>query len=249
MSQDMQRKLQPVRNDSRRAFWVRARLLVGGLVALSAFAVPITSLLATSSARANSLQMSSDSSATGWYPNEPRLSPAKVNDGDFGELFDTQLNGEIYAQPLVSQPTVLTVTESDYAFGLNAKTGAIEWQDNFGPAADPLDQIGCGPTGLNLGITGTPVIDPSTDIAYFVAAKGTGTSGATQWFIEAVNVQSGATPSGWPVNGVLIQGSADGDPGTVFNGQYEMQRPGLVFVNRVVYAAFGSMCDVGNWEG
>src|ERR1039458_6747068 len=105
MSRDTRRKLRLVPYKSRRAFWVRTRLFVGALVALSAFAVPITSLLATTSAKANSLQMSSDSSATGWYSNEPRLSPAKVK-GDFGELFDTQLNGSVFAQPLVSQPTV-----------------------------------------------------------------------------------------------------------------------------------------------
>jgi len=219
------------------------------MVALSTFAVPVTSLLATTSATANALQMSSDSSATGWYSNEPDLSPAKVEGGDFGELFDTQLNGSIRAQPLVRQRTVLTVTEHDYAYGLNSTTGAIEWQHNFGPAANPEAQIGCNTTGPTLGITGTPVIDPSTGIAYFVAGKGTGTNGATQWFMEAVNVQSGAMAPGWPATGVQIQGSADGDPGTVFNGQYQLQRPGLVVVEGVVYAAFGSMCDYGNWEG
>jgi hypothetical protein len=249
MSHDARRELLRVRSKSRQVFWVRARFLVGVLFALSAFAVPITSLVATTSARANTLQMSSDNSASGWYSNEPGLSPAKVKGGDFGELFNTQVNGAIFAQPLISQPTVLTVTENDFAYGLNAKTGTIEWQDNFGPAANPLAQIGCGPAGANMGITGTPVIDPSTNIAYFVAAKDTGTNGATQWFMDAVNVQSGATAPGWPAGGVLIVGSADGDPGTLFNGQYQLQRPGLVLVKGVVYAAFGSMCDVANWEG
>jgi hypothetical protein len=233
---------------SRRTLWIRARLLVGALVALTTFFVPVTSLLATS-AKADSLQMSSDNSATGWYSNEPLLSPARVKGGDFGELFDTQLSGEVYAQPLVSHATVLAVTENDHAYGLNATTGAIEWQDVFGPAADPDAQIGCPATGSVLGITGTPVINPSTGIAYFVAARDSGTNGATQWFMEAVSAQSGATAPDWPAGGVQIQGSADGDPGTVFNGQYQLQRPGLVLVNGVIYAAFGALCDVGNWEG
>ena len=193
--------------------------------------------------------MSSDNSSTGWYPNEPLLSPANVTGGDFGELFDTQLNGEVYAQPLVSQPTVLAVTENDYAYGLNSTTGAIEWQDNFGPQANPLASIGCGDVGNSLGITGTPVIDPSTGIAYFVAGKDSGTGGATQWFMEAVNVQTGAMAPGWPAGGVPIEGSADNNSGTVFNGEWQTQRPGLVLINGVVYAAFGSQCDYGNWEG
>ncbi|MGC1238349.1 MAG: choice-of-anchor D domain-containing protein [Acidimicrobiales bacterium] len=241
--------IEATRSKVRRTIGVRTKLLVSVTVALSAFAVPITSLLATTSAKASSLQQSSDGSATGWYPNEPGLSPAKVKSGDFGELFATQVNGDIFAQPLVSQSTVLAVTENNYAYGLNSITGAIEWQDNFGPVANPEVQIGCLAVGQTLGITGTPVIDPSTDIAYFVAAKDTGTNGATQWFMEAVNVQSGDPAPGWPADGVPIQGSADGDPGTVFNGQYELQRPGLVLVNGVVYATFGSMCDVGSWEG
>jgi hypothetical protein len=222
---------------------------VSAIVAVSAAAVPITSIITATTAKANTLQMSSDNSSTGWYPNEPLLSPANVTSGDFGEIFDTQLNGQVYAQPLVSQPTVLAVTENDYAYGLNSTTGAIEWQDNFGPEADPLLTIGCGDVGSSLGITGTPVIDPSTGTAYFVAAKDSGAGGATQWFMEAVNVQTGAPAPGWPTNGVQIQGSADNNSGTVFNGNYQTQRPGLVLVNGVVYAAFGSQCDYGNWEG
>jgi hypothetical protein len=216
---------------------------------VSAFAIPITSIITATSAKANTLQMSSDNSSTGWYPNEPLLSPANVTGGGFGELFDTQLNGQVYAQPLVSQPTVLAVTENDYAYGLNSTTGAIEWQDNFGPEANPLQQIGCADVGSSLGITGTPVSDPSTGIAYFVAAKDSGANGATQWFMEAVNVQTGVPAPGWPTNGVQIQGSADNNSDAVFNGEYQTQRPGLVLVNGVVYAAFGSQCDYGSWEG
>lgn len=191
--------------------------------------------------------MSADNSVSGWYPNEPQLNPSDVTTGHFGETFDTQLDGQVYAQPLVSQPTVLAVTENDYAYGLNSTTGAIEWQDSFGTPADPLTNISCGDVGSDLGITGTPVIDPSTHIAYFVAAEEVG--GVAADFMEAVDVQTGATPADWPTSGVPITGSSDDDPNTVFNGDYETQRAGLVLVNGVVYAAFGSQCDYGNWEG
>ena len=216
---------------------------------LTVVALAIAPLADSAVARANTLQMSSDDSVTGWYPNEPALSPSNVSGGDFGELFDTQLNGQVYAQPLVVQPTVLAVTENDYAYGLNSATGAIEWQDDFGPQADPLAQIGCADIGASLGITGTPVIDPSTGVAYFVAATDGGPSGATEWFMHAVNVSTGTTATGWTAAGVRIQGHSDGDPNTVFNGEYQTQRPGLVLVGGVVYAAFGSQCDYDNWEG
>jgi hypothetical protein len=229
--------------------FVRTRIAVSCVVLLSAFGISVGTLVTSTSARANTLQNASDDSASGWYPNEPQLTPAVVSGGDFGELFDTQLNGQIYAQPLVVQPTVLAVTENDYAYGLNSTTGAIEWQHSYGPQADPLAQIGCADVGSSLGITGTPVIDPSTDVAYFAAATDGGSGGATEWFMDAVDVQTGATPSGWPANGVPIVGHADDDTNTVFNGERETQRPGLVLVNGVIYAAFGSQCDYGPWEG
>jgi hypothetical protein len=227
---------------------LRSRLAVSALVAVAVAALAILPLDSLA-AKASTLQMSSDNSVSSWYPNEPALSPSDVSDGDFGQLFDTQLNGQVYAQPLIDQPTVLAVTENDYAYGLNATSGAIEWQDNFGPDADPLAQIGCADIGTNLGITGTPVIDPSNNVAYFVAATDGGPSGATEWFMHAVNVATGTTATGWTASGVQIEGHSDGDPSITFNGEYQTQRPGLVLVNGVVYAAFGSQCDYGDWEG
>ncbi len=221
------------------------RVLLSLLIGAVALAVPIVQ---ASVARANTLQMSADSSVTGWYPNEPKLSPANVTSGDFGEIFDTQLIGQVYAQPLVSQPTVLAVTENDYAYGLNSTSGAIEWQDNFGTPDDPLANIGCGDVGSDLGITGTPVIDPATDTAYFVVDNEEA-GNTSAYFMEAVNVQTGTAASGWPAGGVPIAGHADGNTSVVFNPNYQTQRPGLVLVNGVVYAAFGSQCDYGSWNG
>ena len=221
------------------------RVLLSLLIGAGALAVPV---IQASEAKANTLQMSSDSSVTGWYPNEPQLSPANVTSGDFGEIFDTQLIGQIYAQPLVSQPTVLAVTENDYAYGLNSTTGAIEWQDSFGTPDDPLANIGCGDVGSDLGITGTPVIDSATNTAYFVVDNEEA-GNTSAYFMEAVNVQTGAAASGWPAGGVPIVGHADGNSSVVFNANYQTQRPGLVLVNGVVYAAFGSQCDDGSWNG
>ena len=223
----------------------RVRVFLSLLIGASALAVPVVQ---ASVAKANTLQMSADSSVTGWYPNEPKLSPANVTSGDFGEIFDTQLIGQIYAQPLVSQPTVLAVTENDYAYGLNSTTGAIEWQDTFGTPDDPLANIGCGDVGSDLGITGTPVIDSATDTAYFVVDNEEA-GNTSEFFMEAVNVQTGAAAPGWPSGGVPIQGHADGDASVVFNANYETQRPGLVLVGGVIYAAFGSQCDDGSWNG
>ncbi len=119
----------------------------------------------------------------------------------------------------------------------------------YGTTANPEAQIGCADVGNSLGITGTPVIDSSTDVAYFVSATDGGTNGATEWFMQAVNVQTGVAPANWPAGGVPIVGHADDDSSTVFNGERETQRPGLVLVNGVVYAAFGSQCDYRSMGG
>src|SRR5487761_2407701 len=208
------------------------------------------SLIDATVARADTLQMSSDNLQTGWYPDQPQLTPSAVTGGGFGQIFNTTLSpagGQVYAQPLGSHGTVLAVTEGDYAYGLNAATGVQVWANNYGPAASPAVNPNtgevCGDFGAGIGITGTPVIDPSSDTAYFVAARNSGAGGSTQYFMEAANVQTGAAPSNWPSGGVLIQGHADNDVSTVFSGEFQGQRPGLVLVNGVVYVAFGAQCD------
>jgi hypothetical protein len=217
----------------------KTRLIVSGLVALAAISLGVAPLvgIAPRHGRIRCRCPQIIPQRDGIPTNPPSHLPTSAA-VTLGQLFDTQLNGQVYAQPLVVQPIVLTVTENDYAYGLNSTTGAIEWQDNFGPSANPLNTIGCGDVGSQLGITGTPVIDPSTNVAYFVAANANAQSGATEWFMHAVNVLTGTTATGWTATGVPIQGHSDGDPLTVFNGNYETNRPGLVLVNGVVYATF-----------
>jgi hypothetical protein len=224
-------------------------LLVVAIFLFTAIGISAAPIGSRFTASADTLQQSSDNSDTGWYPNEPALTPSSVTSGDFGQLFDTQLVGQIYAQPLISQSVVLAATEENNVYGLDATTGAIKWQDSFGAPANPLAQMNCGDIGSAMGITGTPVIDPSTHIAYFVTATDGGTNGATEFFMNAVNVADGTTPSNWPSGGVPIQGAADSDSNTIFDGQVETQRPGLVLVNGVVYAAFSAQCDLGHWTG
>src|SRR5580704_3240665 len=35
----------------------------------------------------------------GWDPNEPALTQGAVGGGQFGQIFNTQVNGQVYAQP------------------------------------------------------------------------------------------------------------------------------------------------------
>jgi len=42
----------------------------------------------------------------------------------------------VYAQPLVSQGTVLVTTEDDNIYGFNEQTGALQWSRAFARAVE-----------------------------------------------------------------------------------------------------------------
>ena len=76
----------------------------------------------------------------------------------------------MYGQPLVIGDTVVAATETDEVYGLDRATGAIRWRTRVGTPL-PLSQQPCGNLDP-LGITGTGVYDPQTQLAYFVAQSG-----------------------------------------------------------------------------
>lgn len=82
------------------------------------------------------------------------------------------LDGAVYAEPLVDGRIVLAATEGGSLYGLDAERGQVLWRTHV---ADPVAQsaLPCGDV-FPLGITGTPVIDPVTHVAYAVAETGDG---------------------------------------------------------------------------
>jgi len=221
------------------------------LVAVLALALTLLSALGPSASQrsaaasgAGPIGTDADQGRSGWYSDEAALSPSTVSSSSFGERFATQLNGQIYAQPIIADGVLVVVTEDNDAYGIDPTTGAVEWHDNFGTPWNPLT-IDCGDLQPTIGITGTPVIDPNTGTAYFVTniAQANGTS---SWWMQALNVTNGQPVPGFPV---AIQGTASNDPTTTFNPQQQMQRPGLAIANGTVFAAFGSHCDNGLWQG
>ncbi len=184
---------------------------------------------------------------TGWYPDEPQLTPQLLQGGGFGRSFDTPLQGQVYAQPLVSGNTLLAATEDNWIYGIDPQTGVIRWSRNVGTPWNIADQSGCGTPGPHVGITGTPVIDPSTNVAYFVSKTyASGDSGPAVMEMYAVSLATGEEEPGFPVS---ISGEAENLPGVSFNPTKQLQRPALLLMNGVVYAAFGSLCDSPPYQG
>jgi len=232
---------------SRTPLWQRA-LLLSLVLLVPLVAVSVVLIAPHKQAKADVTTGANDNLRTGWYSDEANLSPGQVTGSNFGQLFKSNVDGQVYAQPLVSQGTVLVVTETNHVYGLDSVTGAQKWTKALGTPFNPVQApISCGDLAPYVGITGTPVIDPATNIAYFTSkAYVSGTSGAATYSMYAVNVATGATVSGFPVQ---IQGTASNAPTHTFNPVTELQRPGLLLVNGVVYAAFGGHCDRKPFEG
>src|SRR5207253_271066 len=114
----------------------------------------------------------------------------------------------------------------------------------LGPAWKASD-VGCADLPL-IGITGTPVIDPLTATAYFFSKTYKTDTSASAWYAHAVDARTLAEKPNFPVE---IRGNAANDPNVTFDATYQMQRPGLLLMNGVVYAAFGAHCDMGPYHG
>lgn len=187
-----------------------------------------------------------DNYRTGWDHNEPNLAPSTVSGSNFGQLFATKVDGQVYAQPLVIGSTVVVATENDMVYGIDAVSGTVKWSDNFGPTW-PAATIGCADLTPNLGSTSTGVYDPSSNTVYLTTKVNNGVDALhPNWYLHAVDAGTGAERSGWPVK---ILGTPANDPNHPFSPYDVNQRPGLLLMDGVVYMAFGSQCDYGTYVG
>jgi hypothetical protein len=216
-----------------------AGLLPAALALVAAVAVPLA-------AAADETTASVDTLRTGWDQNEPGLAPSAVSASDFGQLFATNVDGQVYAQPIVVGGTLIAATENNWIYGMNPATGAVTWSRNVGPAW-PASAIGCGDLVPNIGITSTPVYDPATGSVFFTAKVNDGPDADhPHFYMHSISPATGAERSGWPVT---IQGSPTNDPANTFNAKTAAQRPGLLLLDGVVYAGFASHCDYGPYVG
>jgi fibronectin type 3 domain-containing protein len=208
-----------------------------------------------------------DNLRTGQNLSETVLTYSNVNQNQFGKLFSYPLDGMAFASPLyvasVNIPgqgyhnVVYVATENDsiYAFDADGLSTTPLWHTSFlssGVTPIPCADVGgCGDIPIQIGITSTPVIDPTTGTIYVVAATMEG-AGVYVQRLHALDITTGLDKFGGPV---VIQGSVPGTgegstSGSVpFNSLVENQRPGLLLNNGVVYLGFGSHNDTLPWHG
>jgi hypothetical protein len=206
-----------------------------------------------------------DLARTGQNLAETVLTPSNVNSSSFGKIASYPVDGLIYAQPLYisslsigghTHNVVFVATEHDtvYALDADANPPAVYWQRSFltGGETTVLTADVSSTIFPEIGITGTPVIDPKTGVMYFdVETKANG-----QFFhrLHAIDITTGQDKNGGVVE---IQGSVpgtsdwgdDGNGNIVFNAHDHLQRPGLLLLNGVVYIAFGSHGDNNLYHG
>jgi outer membrane protein assembly factor BamB len=190
--------------------------------------------------------MAADAARTGWYSNQPTLDPVTVGSPYFGQLFDANLDGQIYAQPLYADGVVFVATETNRLYALDPATGATLWTRQLGTPWLPSD-LNCADLLPSIGVTGTPAIDADSGTAYLLSKTYvSGTSGGAAWFAHAIDLTTGAERDGFPV---AIAGAASNEPALSFDPTHQGQRPGLLLMNGVVYAGFGAHCDIAPYAG
>jgi polyvinyl alcohol dehydrogenase (cytochrome) len=91
------------------------------------------------------------------------------------------LDGPVYAEPLVYDGLVLIATERNSLYGLSESTGQVVWHANAG-AAVPASALPCGDISPTVGITSTPVIDTASGTLFALGDLWDG-SHAHHWLI------------------------------------------------------------------
>jgi outer membrane protein assembly factor BamB len=144
--------------------------------------------------------------------------------------WSANLDGAVWAQPIVVGGNVIVATENDTLYSLNPATGTVVWQDHVGTPVPQSDLLGCGDI-FPLGMTGTPAYDPATQ-SIFVVAEEMGPIHVLYDF----NAVTGAVLWSRQVD---ISSSLE-DPAAV------QQRPAMTVANGYVYIGFGGLdgdCD------
>ncbi len=145
------------------------------------------------------------------------------------------LNGQIFGEPLVFSGRVYVATENDMVYAISSANGRIVWSRHVGGAV-PSSKLPCGDISPSVGITGTPVIDPSRNEIFVVADELV--NGSPEHELVGLSTTSGAQEI---KQGVDPRGA---DPAAL------LQRTGLSLdAGHVVFAMGGNYGDCASYRG
>jgi hypothetical protein len=167
---------------------------------------------------------------------------------------------------------VATQHDTVFAFDADASPCVQYWQGNgslgevnlldtlhgstSGETSVYWDDVGCecgvGDIYPEVGVTGTPVIDPTTNTMYLVSTSQNSALGTFYQRLHALDLATGNEKFSAPVNiAASVPGNGDGSSGGMvsFNAQMQNQRPALALAGGTVYVGWSSHEDASPWHG
>ena len=174
-------------------------------------------------------------SRLGVAPTQPALTP-------LSPAWSATLDGSaVYAQPLFAAGRVIAVTEDDGIYALDPHDGSVLWHVSLGtPLQDAPAQAGCGDIDP-LGITSTPVVDPSTGLLYVVGEVSTAGAPPVHDEMDVLDIRTGRVVEAVDADPPLPAGE---DP------VHLLQREALAIGNGRVYIGYGGQYgDCGTYHG
>jgi uncharacterized protein YjdB len=214
-----------------------------------------------------------DLARDGVNSQEYALTKSNVTSSTFGKLFSCPVDAAIYAQPLWlanlsigggTHNVVFVVTQHDtvYAFDADANPCVTLWSKQLVPKGETwLSYLDLGTEDIkpDIGIVGTPVIDPSTNTIYLVsktedAGRGCTPTANCHVRLHALDITDGSETSSGPfemTGAITVPGKGEGGNGTTvpFYPFHQNQRAGLALVNGTVFVCFGSHADHRPYHG
>jgi hypothetical protein len=146
----------------------------------------------------------------------PGSDPTALNATNFGTLFSSPIDGQAYAQPLYKSNVVIPgqgmhnvaflATEHDSVYAFDADNGTQYWQHSFidpahGITTTPYYELSTPDLFPEIGITGTGVIDASTNTLYqVVKTREVRADGGVHYVqkLHALDLATGADKFGGP---------------------------------------------------
>jgi outer membrane protein assembly factor BamB len=215
-----------------------------------------------------------DNYRSGANTRETILTPSNVNEMQFGKRLVLPVQGYVYAQPLyvpgvdingVLHNVVYVATEHDQVLAFDANTGAQLWQKSFIgtfgnrqiTTVSSDNDVFCQDLVPEIGITGTPVIDPARNWLYVVAKTKETVNNKITFYqrLHVLDIRTGQENMSGVFFGSPITaktpgtGSGSVDGYLTFSPLLQHQRSALALANSTVYVAWASHCDNPPFHG
>jgi hypothetical protein len=212
----------------------------------------------------NVLTYHDDIQRTGLTRVETILTPSNVNSASFGKVNFLSTDGKVDGEPLylsnvaingLSHNVVYGVTEHDSVYAFDADTGSQLWRVSaLLQGESPSDDHGCDQISPEIGITDTPVIDPTKGLhgAIYFVAMSKDSNGKYHQRLHALDVATHAELFGGPTEiQAKYPGTGDNSQNgfVIFDpGQYA-ERVGLLESQGEIFLGWTSHCDQRPYTG